>query len=166
MNRWYVVHTHPQAEERAVHHLQFQGFSVYLPRFRAERRHARKVEIVERPLFPRYLFIDMDVEQTRWRSIRGTFGVRDLVSRGDRPAPVPMGVVEEIRRREGEDGLIKLPIPSFQTGERVQVTDGALAEQIGVVLAMPDHQRVILLLGMLGREVQVTVPATSLRAYA
>lgn len=166
MNRWYVVHTHPQAEERAVHHLHFQGFSVYLPRFRAERRHARKLEVVERPLFPRYLFVDMDVEQTRWRSIRGTFGVRDLVCRGDRPAPVPVGVVEEIRRREGEDGLIKLPTPSFRPGERVQVTDGALADQVGLVLSMPDQQRVILLLGMLGREVRVTVPAASLRAFA
>ena len=58
---WYAVHTHAGAETKAVWHLENQGFSVYLPRYLRRRRHARKVDWVPTPLFPRYLFVFMDV---------------------------------------------------------------------------------------------------------
>lgn len=164
MNRWYVVHTHPHAEDKAAHHLLHQGYAVFLPRYRKTRRHARKVETIEAALFPRYLFVGMDIEQTRWRAIRSTFGVRDLVCRNERPAPVPEGVVEDIAARCDSGGIIELPTPTFRTGEKIAVTEGPLTDQIGMFLAMNDEQRVVLLLNMLGREVRITLPLTSVRA--
>ena len=71
--RWYVAHTRQNAEQRAVFNLTRQGFSAYLPRYRRRRRHARKVDTVLSPLFPRYVFVGMDPEVARWRSVNGTF---------------------------------------------------------------------------------------------
>ena len=59
--RWYVVQTQANAEHKAVAHLGRQGFTTYLPRYLKRRRHARRVDIVPRPLFPRYLFVSIDV---------------------------------------------------------------------------------------------------------
>lgn len=67
--RWYVVQTQINAEAKAAEHLALQGFSLYLPRYLKRRSHARKVDTVARPLFPRYLFVAMDVAVQRWRSI-------------------------------------------------------------------------------------------------
>ena len=75
MIRWYVVHTQPQAEEKACWHLATQGFECFLPRVVGIKRHARRVQPVLAPLFPRYLFACFDLDATRWRAINGTRGV-------------------------------------------------------------------------------------------
>src|SRR5262245_50327038 len=97
--QWYVVHTHSHKEAQAELHLRRQGFTIYLPRYLRSRRHARKSEVVERPLFPRYLFVTLDLARDRWRSIQSTLGVSQLVLAGEAPLAVPMGIVEEIRDR-------------------------------------------------------------------
>ena len=88
MINWFVAHTHPLKEIIAQQHLLEQGFEVYLPRFKKIRRHARKVEEVLVPLFPRYIFIGMNMEVARWRSVNGTRGVSYLLTNYDRPAVV------------------------------------------------------------------------------
>ena len=69
-SRWYVVQTQAHAETKACWHLARQGFETYLPRYLKRRRHARRVEMVQAPLFPRYLFVVIDIATQRWRSNR------------------------------------------------------------------------------------------------
>jgi transcription antitermination factor NusG len=61
--RWYVVQTQAGAEHKAVMHLARQGFKTYLPRYLKRRRHARRIDVVAVPLFPRYLFVEIDFER-------------------------------------------------------------------------------------------------------
>ena len=105
-SQWYVVQTHPHAEAKAVWHLRRQAFETYLPRYLKKRRHARRVDSVAAPLFPCYLFVAVDMTTQRWRSIRSTIGVTRLVSDGDRPAAVPVGVLDALKRREDANGLV------------------------------------------------------------
>ena len=42
MISWYAVYTHPHAEPKALDHLLRQGYSAYLPRYRAKVSHARR----------------------------------------------------------------------------------------------------------------------------
>ena len=60
MAEWIVAHCHANAENKAEVHLTRQGFEVYFPKIQTTRRHARRIELVVRPLFPRYLFICFD----------------------------------------------------------------------------------------------------------
>src|SRR5947209_18714094 len=99
---WYAVHTHVHAEAKASLHLQRQGYGVYLPRYLKRRRHARRLEVVPAPVFPRYLFAAIDVASPRWRSIQSTIGVRHLVCNGEEPASVPDKVLAELWSRHDE----------------------------------------------------------------
>lgn len=167
MNRWYVTHTHPKAEGQALRHLTRQGFAAYLPLYRKRRSHARRIEMVKAPLFPSYLFVRMDVGRVRWRAIRSTIGVRHLICNGDMPAPVPQGVVEELRAREDENGLFPLrPPPPFEPGETVRVGQGTLRDQVGQFEGVADQDRVVILLNMLGRPFRVTLPLEAVEAFA
>ena len=74
-SRWYVTQTRPHAETKAAEHLRRQGFAVYLPRYLKQRRHARRVERAAAPLFPRYVFVSIDLATQRWLSIDSTIGV-------------------------------------------------------------------------------------------
>ena len=88
-----MVQTQVNGEAKAARNLLRQGYDIYLPRYLKRRRHARKVDFVARPLFPRYMFVAIDMATQRWRSIQSTVGVSHLVCNGDDPAAVPEGVV-------------------------------------------------------------------------
>lgn len=160
--RWYVVHTHARGEETALRNLLRQGFTAFLPQYRKLRRHARRVDWVRAPLFPRYLFVAMDIARARWRTVSSTLGVNHLVCHGDKPVPVPEGIVEDIRAHVDDNGLVPIEaqVP-FQPGEAVQVIAGALADQVGFFECASDEERVILLLDILGRQVKVKLPLAS-----
>lgn len=167
MDRWYVVHTHANCEIKAATHLRRQAFIVYLPRLQKKIRHARRVSLVRKPLFPRYLFVRMDVEQAPWRTIRSTVGVAGLVSTCDHPVPVPPGIIEQIQASEDADGIVRLrSADHFRNGQLVEITDGALDGLQGLVEATTDEERVILLLNLLGREIRVRLSPEMLRAVA
>jgi len=160
--QWFVVHSHPNSEAKAQLNLNLQGFPTYLPRYLRNRRHARRTEVVARPLFPRYLFVALDLTRDRWRAIYSTFGVNQLVSAGERPVSVPQGIVEDIQAREGSDGLVTLGLPAgLKPGSQVRLIDGIFADSQGVLERIADQRRVAILLNLLGREVRVFVPAAN-----
>src|SRR4051794_4547583 len=105
-SRWYVVQTRPHGEIKSSQHLIRQGFDVYLPRFLKRRRHARKIDQVAAPVFPRYLFVSVDLATQRWLSIDSTIGVTRLVRNGNEPAPVPRSIVDELRARQDAKGWV------------------------------------------------------------
>jgi transcriptional antiterminator RfaH len=163
--RWYVVQTQVNGESKAAQNLLRQGFEVYLPHYLKRRRHARRVDFTVKPLFPRYLFVTIDMATQRWRSIQSTFGVARLVTNGDDPAAVPDGVVSTLKAREDEKGFIKLDSkPTFQPGDKVRVLAGAFMDSAGLFSSLADHDRVSILLDMLGRKVRVLLDADMVAA--
>lgn len=167
MKRWYVAYTHARAEATALGHLQRQGFTAYLPRFLKHRRHARKVERVPAPMFPRYLFVEMNVSNSRWRSVLSTVGVSHLVCQGDAPTPLPSDVVEEMRGREDDNGFVVMNRPELlRRGDRVRIEAGAFCDHVGLFDCTTDDKRLVILLNLLGRQVKARVPADFVCACA
>jgi transcriptional antiterminator RfaH len=157
---WYVVQTQVNCEAKATQNLIRQGYQVYLPRYLKRRRHARKVDYAAKPLFPRYIFVAIDTATQRWRSIQSTFGVARLVTNGEGPAPVPAGVVGAIKAREDAKGFIQMDTrPSFAPGDKVRVLAGAFLDSAGLFHGLADHDRISILLEMLGRKVRVLIDA-------
>jgi transcriptional antiterminator RfaH len=96
--RWYTAFTQPNGETRAAMHLRNQGFPTYLPRFR-RCRNGRQPDKVVAPLFPRYIFLGIDLDRQRWRSVNGTIGVTHLVCHGGRPTTIDQSIVAAIACR-------------------------------------------------------------------
>ena len=166
MSAWYVVYTQPGAEMLARGQLENQGFEVYYPRYSRNVRHARSVKRAILPLFPRYLFVRIDLASQRWRSINGTLGVSYIITMNERPCAVPDGIVEEIRQRENPEQLIEIPkLVPFKPGESLEITSGAFAQQVGSFLQLDKDNRIIVLLGLLGRNVEVRLQTEDVRAY-
>ena len=81
-----------------------------------------------------------------------------LILDGGRPARVPDGVIDELRRREQADGLIRLPKPrGLQRGDQVLIREGPFANLVAVYAGMSGAQRVAVLLALFGGEKRVTL---------
>ncbi len=164
MQHWYVVHTHAQGEARARVNLERQGYETWLPLYRRKRRHARRVETVMRPLFPRYLFVRIDLSADQWRPILSTFGVNHLVGGDTGPRPVSDGIMDNLIARAGDDGCFDLAVGAFKSGDQVRILEGPFADLEGIFHTENDDERVMIFLRLMGREVRVTVPNTDIEA--
>jgi transcription elongation factor/antiterminator RfaH len=154
--RWFLAHTQPKSECKAELHLGAQGFRTYLPQIQKTIRHARQLKTVRAPLFPRYLFVILDLERDRWLSVRSTVGVSRLLATQDgRPVPVPIGIVESlIEQCNGnvtrlDTGLVK--------GQPVRILSGPFADFVGTLERLDEAGRVQVLLEMMGTSVPVTL---------
>jgi transcriptional antiterminator RfaH len=162
---WYAVQTHPRCEAKAVEHLGRQGYETYLPRYVRKIRHARKTEQVARPLFPRYLFVRLNLATQGWRSIRSTIGVSDIVCLGDKPTPLPDGVLDGLKAQEDAEGFVQfLNADAFKKGDSILVLSGPFAQQLGLCDSITDNQRIAILLDLLGRKVRVVLDVEAVEA--
>lgn len=112
-----LLYTKPHAESWAEINLRKQGFATLLPRVR--RRGGLG------PLFPRYVFVGQE-RGNRADPLRSTRGVLYVVRCGERPARVPASVLEEVRSRMDDQGVVSLDEirpadPLFAKAERERV---------------------------------------------
>jgi transcription elongation factor/antiterminator RfaH len=152
--RWFLAHTQPKSEQRAELHLGAQGFRTYLPQIQKTVRHARQLKTVQAPLFPRYLFVILDLERDRWLSVRSTIGVSRLFTTQDgRPVPVPSGIVESLIGRS--DGALTRLDAGLVAGQQVRILSGPFADLVGTLKRLDGAGRVKVLLEMMGTAVPV-----------
>jgi len=163
MKRWYAVYAKVNEEVWAANNLREAGLEVYLPRYAKRRSHARKVDFIKAPLFPRYLFAQADVDLGERPMMAYAKGVEYVVGFGGRLAVVADDIIDELRAREGQDGLISMTgHPEFTPGQRIRVRDGALLDNIGVFQSVSDDQRVFILMNILGGQVRTSLPISAI----
>jgi transcriptional antiterminator RfaH len=114
---WLLLYTKARAESWADINLRRQGFATLLPRVRQRDGFG--------PLFPRYVFVGAPAG-TDFRPARSTRGVLYVVQCGEQPARVPLEVIDEIRARMDDQGVVALdgsPLvdPLFARRERERV---------------------------------------------
>jgi transcriptional antiterminator RfaH len=154
--RWYLVHTLPHGERRAQLHLGAQGFRTHFPTIQKTIRHARQLRTVRAPLFPRYIFLILDLGRDRWLSVWSTIGVSSLYSCEDRPVPVPEGIVEALVENSDEANLA-LFASGLTTGQSVRILSGPFANFVGKLERLDAAGRIRVLLDMMGTEVPVAL---------
>jgi len=160
---WYLVPTKPRHEKKAQLNLSYQGFECYLPLLLTEKIKRRELSVVEEPLFPRYLFIQLDsgLEARSWSPIRSTIGVSRLVRFGLEPAKVNERLIAILKNNEKR--FLEAPQELFTEGEKLQITDGPFAG-IEAIYQMKDGQaRALVLIEFMGRSVKVPLSPTQLK---
>ena len=155
---WYVVHTKPRQESRALENLQNQGFTCFLPTMKVQKLRNQRVQLVTEPMFSRYLFIQLDDQSQNWAPIRSTLGVSKLVSFGPQPAKVPSEFVAFLKEAPPET-LERM----FAPGDTVQVAAGPLQGLEGKYLAHDGETRAFVLIELLGQPQKIAMAVEALR---
>ena len=113
-------------------------------------------------MFPRYLFVRLDQVTDDWGPIRSTVGVSGLVYFGQRPARIPLELIETLRQHVGADGVHELLPREIGVGDTVRIVDGVMAGYTGICQARSGKERVAVLLHVAGKASMVSVPVGQL----
>jgi transcriptional antiterminator RfaH len=137
---WMVVNTKPHREQLALGHLHRQAFNAYCPMVHKQRAHARRMEIVLRPLFPTYIFVQDRMRLERWRPILSTQGVRTILRSGSQPTVVENGFISYLKALEADGAVVP---PETPTDRRM--AGDAFGRLLVAILDTEEKDRVLLL---------------------
>lgn len=160
-SNWYALAVQPRKEEYVERQLASNGYRVACPRFRKIVRHARQTKTKLAPLFPGYLFIELDLATQSWRKANWIPGSIGLVKFDNRPTSLNRDFVENFVLNLSENGLAQFK-QDLKVGDRVQAVGGPFDRLIGEVVAMSDSDRVKVLMEALNRKVEMTLPKSSI----
>lgn len=162
---WFIVRAKAKREAYAKNNLELRHLTVFLPRItELDYDGANISKRAPAPLFPGYLFVRMYLHLDYYRVIWAP-GVRDIVSLGNGPVPLPDRAVEEIRARCDTSGIVRVPPASWRPGDRVEIPKGPFAGLLAtVVTVMPSRRRIRLLINFLARQTCVEMPLLALHS--
>lgn len=150
---WYAIQYKPAQGDRALRNLQNQNARCFYPKVTVERIRAGKRTTVLEPLFPGYLFINIDPTDPLWGKLRSTRGVLRVVSFGGKPMPVPDEVIDYIY-----DGLTAVEDQGgLKKGEKIQIQDGPFRGVEGIFQAYDGEERAIVLISFMQTQQVVRV---------
>ncbi len=157
MHQWYVVQTKPRKESVAVEHLERQGYIAYCPQISSARHRRKRWQQITEPLFPRYLFVQLNRGVDNFSPIRSTVGVLNMLRFGNTPATIQHRVIEGIQHQEQYlvDGASHHP--NWEPGDSLEIINGPFAGMKGLFESKSGEERVIVLLQLLGRDNKITV---------
>lgn len=130
---WMVIYTRSKWEKKVDRLLKEKGVESFCPLVKTNRRWADRNMLVELPLFTSYLFVNISpAEQSM---VRETMGVINFIYYSGKPATVDKEDIERIKTIVGKYKDVEtISIRELSTGDRIKITQGALANLEGEVI--------------------------------
>ena len=154
---WYLVYSKPQQEMVALRNLEQQDYHAYLPTLSEKKRVRGIHKTVSGPMFPRYLFIELDTQFDNWSPIRSTRGVSGLVRFGQQAARVPTDFILGLQHNAERLSEWVIQAARFNQGDTVMLMDGPFKGYEAVFQSQKGHERAIVLLDIANRHTQLAV---------
>ncbi len=158
---WYTLYSKPHKEAQLERYLQSNSITTFYPKLKVNPVNPRASRI--RAFFPRYMFVNVDIEEWGLNALQWIPGAVGLVTFGSEPAIVPDAFIAELRQRVMQIEMAGgLHLEGLKRGDHVQITDGSFAGHDAIFdVHLSGEQRVQLLLHWLGREMKVKVNANA-----
>lgn len=162
---WYVIHTYAGYEDQVAEQirqrieslgLESQVFDVLVPKAKEIEIKAAKKHVIEKKIYPGYVFVDMIVTDDSWYVVRNTPNVTGFIGLGVRPTPMSSLEVERLKSLMVEEEP-KYNI-EFSSGSLVRISDGPLKGFEGKVIEVDqDKGKLKVVVSMFGRETPVSM---------
>lgn len=120
---WYALHVKPHKEPAVYEFLCSKSVQTYYPVLKVNPVNPRARK--ERPYFPGYMFVKLDLSETGADTLRWTEGTHGLVRFGGEPTSVPEHLISALKDRlkklKSEDTGKK---SRFSKGDHVRIVNG------------------------------------------
>lgn len=157
---WFALRIKSNFEKVTGQILEQKGYTAFLPTYQTRNRWSDRTKVIDRPLFPGYLFCRFD--QTDRLPILVTPGVVGVVGVGKTPMPVAEREIEAIQAVL-RSGLPATPWPYVTVGQRLLIERGPLSGIEGILQEIKNSFRFIVSVNLLQRSVAAEVDASWVR---
>jgi transcriptional antiterminator NusG len=169
--QWFVVHTQSGYEKKVKSNLEARIqsmnmeekiFEVVIPMEDVVEFKGGRKQVVQRKVFPGYLLVRCEMDDSSWYVIRNTPGVTGFVGQGrfgQKPTPLSRREVDTFLSAKGDGAETprhSKPKLEYDVGESVRVKEGPFADFTGSVAEINvDHLKLKVLVNIFGRETLV-----------
>lgn len=160
---WFLIYTKFREELRAKTNLENQGFRVFSPMV-SYQANFEKTNSVIKPLFPRYIFIEINNLEKDITKINSSKGVSHLVIFGNNYSPVPNSVINYLKGKLGTNDILeqKITKQSYLRGDKIIVKKGLLKGKEATFLSKNGNERVRILLNLMSELIIAELPVNDL----
>jgi transcriptional antiterminator RfaH len=156
---WYALQYKPAQGDRALTHLQNQDIPCFYPKITVEKikagKHTEKLE----PLFPGYLFVNLEQTDPVWAKLRSTRGVLRIVGFANKPASISDEIIRHIK-----DSLDTVAAQGgIKPGQAVQLEEGPFEGINAIFQAYDGEARAVVLINFMHKQQRVKVPVSALK---
>jgi transcriptional antiterminator RfaH len=161
---WVLIYTKAKEEKKADDNLRKQGFKTFLPLIAQTNKKSGLETLV--PIFPRYLFAQINLKTDNWTSIRSSYGVSHIVMFSEKFTSIPNNIIKLIQGKLDVEGVYKedIAIVDYQKGDPVFIKDGRFAGIDAIFLSKKSRDRVRLLLKLLNTSVVTDITSSNIEA--
>jgi transcriptional antiterminator RfaH len=164
-SRWYVLQCKPNQVARASQNLANQGFDTWCPMLKVKRLVRRESVTCREPVFPGYLFVRLEENNTDWRALNATRGVARVVSFNGLPFPASDVLIAGLKQLYYDSPSSPQEVrPLYRVGERVRIIDGCFRDIGAIVQAVTADERVVVLMRIMNGEHALTMDVRQLVA--
>ena len=149
---WFVLRLRSNFERVTAQFLESRGYEVFLPTYRRRRRRSDRVQEIQVPLFPGYVFCRMDFN--RRLPVLMAPGVIGIAGLGKIAVPVSEHEIASVRAI-AQSRLFSEPWPYLQAGSRIVIEHGPLAGTEGILICIKGEFRLVASISILQRAVAV-----------
>ena len=152
-NIWILVYTKPNQETRANDNLRNQGFKTFLPLISSSNRDDESKNL--KPVFPRYIFVQLDLNSGKWNSIKSSYGVSGIVMFGEEFTPIPYEIIKSLKKKLDAEDIYEEKVldTDYKKGDKLTIKEGKFAGIEAIFLSKKSKDRVRLLLNLLNTQI-------------
>ena len=156
---WYALQHKPAQGDRALQHLRNQDIACFYPKISVEKIKGGKRSKKLEPLFPGYLFVNLEQTDPMWSKLRSTRGVLRIVGFANKPASISDAVIQHIRA--SLDSVAQQG--GIRPGQSVHRSEGPFEGINAIFQAYDGEERAVVLINFMQMQQRVKVPVSSLK---
>jgi transcription antitermination factor NusG len=153
---WFAVETRPRHEKKVSIGLREKGIDIFLPLFSEKHHWSDRRQIVEMPVFPRYVFVRIEPTTSARIPVLRTGGVMSFVGNRGIGSAIPDAQIESVMSVISQ-GVSFSHYAFLEIGERVRIRGGALDGVEGILTAINGDRSLVVSVEMICRSLAIRV---------
>ena len=156
MCKWYLLQHKPNKQNIALENLKRQGFETFYPLLENTKRTNSRFKNSFSPLFPGYIFVFFNIEDSSWIKIKYTKGVSRIIGLNSIPSEVPIGIILALQQKYNRPHEL-ISAKNIQIGENIKILKGPLSGFVGKIEEFNASSRIKILLEFMGNKNNVLI---------
>jgi len=154
--KWYLIQHKSNKQNIALKNLKRQGFETFYPLLEKTKRTNSRFKNSFLPLFPGYIFVFFNIEDSRWIKIKYTSGVSRIVGFNSVPSEVPVDIILALQQKYKRSNEL-LFAKNIKTGVKTKILNGPLSGFVGKIEEYDSISRIKILLEFMGNQKRISI---------